>query len=462
MYDDDGGSIVSNSVRLIARLAGLRSLAPDGVAHAVGMGWVGGDATLAEGVRIFSGVDRNLWRDAAWSRTRSPWTPFQPAEATGHDDASDIICSINRGLARHLELFPETRCPITAGRDSRVIAALCHATGRDVRFYTRGSATDVDVILGARIAKSMGWTHEVIAEEEGDIAASWRELTEILIAQNDGMVSLWQLADANAQLSRATDDPLGYTLGGIGGETARRYYSRKEWTGPDIGRAQATQSLAAFLCKGSEQLLNPDGAELLRRMVTERLETLAAVGGEPEDLADSYYLYERVRRWGGCNARKVVAHMDTMAPLCFRPFLAAAFGGTVKHRKNERLHRSLVAHCSPRLYAMPFESGRWPTLGRIDALVRRVRGLFAPWHREPGSRRGEDVRRALMLSKLPEVRAEALDHRGSDFWSVVDRAKFETLSDPGHFRGLPPKELHRVMMAATTRHFENRLRANEL
>jgi asparagine synthase (glutamine-hydrolysing) len=269
------------------------------------------------------------------------------------------------------------------------------------------------------------------------------------------MVSVWQAANVLGQ--PATIPSLGYTIGGIGGEIARCYYGRGELLRAGLAPAELVKNLCTALLGKRRALLTEEASRDARIILERHLIELLELCQRPEDLPDVFYTFDRVRRWGGANARKVAPIMDTIAPLAMRPFIQAAFRLPVEARMVESLHYSVIRSASKSLHELPFDKGRWPSQ---RLLLARVSRRF-PWLLESflqarkgrfpasGSSSLRPVRETAFRANLEAVRERCLEQPRSELWNLIDRKSFEHLTTLDGFERDGRKCLERLHNVVT-------------
>ncbi len=139
------------------------------------------------------------------------------------------LSQICRGLSAYDSVI---ECPITAGRDSRLLAALLVRNGISAEYFSSGPLSSPDVTIGTAVAKRLNLPHRagVIPhrapnEQELDnaaVLAQWATASRRLLGQTDGMVTLANIANAIGHPQQI--DRLRIHLYGIGGEIARPFY----------------------------------------------------------------------------------------------------------------------------------------------------------------------------------------------------------------------------------------------
>lgn len=453
--------LISNSVQLIERILGPGPLDPLGTSLFLGIGWVGADRTLRQDVRVIPGGQHWTWRDAGREPERRSTFPLASlAGPGGHSPdqaAMQRLAETLTGLCRSaVQPFDHVECPITAGRDARLLVGLLRAAGQPARYYTSGNPDSADVRTGRQIAELYGLPHRVDAISSPDVLEKWDSLARRYVQRYDGMSSLWQMADVLTMPDSV--ERLSLTLWGAGGEIARGFYYQPELF-------LAVRDLAGIQAYLVNKLLGRRGRLMTgeaKALVAGYLKDFAAQqmrqGFRPQDVPDLFYTFQRVGRWAGHNARKTAPVCDHFTPYGSRAWLRATFALSPIQRYSEPLHYHLIRLLAPELHGLPFDKGAWhrqqPLLNLLElaaeswsiALRGRLRDL-APatllGHRRQRAAAGKTVKMldhsSWLEGRREEIRQVCLDRPTSPLWDYVDKMEFERLMAPA----TPPAERSR-------------------
>jgi asparagine synthase (glutamine-hydrolysing) len=136
--------LVSNSVGLISRIVDASAWDPLGVSLFLSVGFVGGDRTLRRDVRVIPGGEHWQWQQDSIEPRRQAYYPVskpasqreEPTPLARHlEQLADQLTGICRNLGQR---FGELECPLTGGRDSRLLAALLISGGIPAKYFTGG------------------------------------------------------------------------------------------------------------------------------------------------------------------------------------------------------------------------------------------------------------------------------------------------------------------------------------
>jgi len=450
--------LISNSVRLLMNLSKTRVLDPLGVSLLLTLGWAGADRTLQREIHVIPGGQRWIWQPGQREPRREVY--FDPSmlarrrqralTRAEYERLGEELMHICSTLAQS---YGELQCPLTGGRDSRLMAALLIRGGIKAKYHTFGPADNPDIPIGAQIAQAFDLPYKArIRTAEDNIklsdAAIWR-----FIQQNDGMAKLETIFALRNYPSLGEypfySDRLSVTLAGTGGEIARGYYSHPKLFLGRHGVKDLQRSLTGRVVRGYDGLVRWEALALAQAYVQRYVEQAIEVGVAPLDVPDLFYVSERVRRWAGSLHRIVMPIFDPVSPFCTRPFVEAAFRLPAWHRYTEPIHYQLMQLLVPELQRIPFDKP-WRSQRPVMNIVRWIgqqgmRKASEPirrvWRRQPS---GEAARVPAVKSpswrevewggwletQYPRWRELCLDQAESALWSFVNRPLFERITSP--------------------------------
>lgn len=426
-----GEAVVANRAGLVATL--LDDWAPDpaGLRWLAAIGYRVGTATAYRAVRQL-GQDRRIAFGAggmAIEALSDPVIRFDGPRgfSTALDPQLDEgIAQAQAAILLGIPADGPIDLPITGGKDSRVILALCLATGlRDrLRLFTRGYDGHPDVIAGAGVAAALGLPHRREAPHGSDEAAHWgrERFFDKLMAQtwqSDGMVGGWDLI-------------LGERLGtetlitGHMGEVLKAYSKKPLPPGP-LDPVAMVRLQAPFDPMG---LLWPEARAEMTAQLAEQMEDARAAGAVEADLPDLFYYRNRLPNWLGAIRAIKSFERQPVVPLGAPALLRLAFRLTPEERKRELLHYEIVRRCAPELLAPAFAMQSWdPALGEdVPRTAPILPGAGAPptfgnWQ--------------FSINHNPAIRAalaaEAMADDALTLWRTIDR---DALIDRLHHRRL--------------------------
>jgi asparagine synthase (glutamine-hydrolysing) len=435
------GWLISNSATLIASALELRDPDPLGVSSFLGLGWAAGDATLTSGVSVLCGGARHGFSSGGHVTCRHFGPETIPQRGNEHFAASDVAESLTSLTASAVRDMDRVGCALTAGRDTRMLAALLNATGEDALYFTGGTTDHPDVVIACEIAQGLGLRHEVVCHDPNGASLDWTDAAIQFVRQNDGLVSLKQIGDyIDLSVQRP---PLGVKLGGVGGEIGRCGTGQLTAIATNVpflrASVRAQRKLLAMKARNDGGLMTPESCEELGRYLDVFREQRLGEGWRPHELQEAFYTFERVGRWGA-SGRRMAGTDDAFLPLCSRAFIDYCFSLGAAERYIEAPHYRLLTELSPALRDHRFESPLLPQrswvapLHASRKLTHAIRERVQPAR---SSANGEDQAPAAVRPAYPfphawlEKRLELVrglfSQPSSELWSFISRPRIEAL-----------------------------------
>lgn len=313
--------------------------------------------------------------------------------------------------------------PITGGKDSRVVLALCLAAGlRDrLRLFTRGYAGHPDVVAGEGIAAALGLPHRREPPHGSDEPAFWsceRFFDKLMtqVYQSDGMVGGWDLI-LGERIAAET------LITGHMGEVLKAY-SKRPLPERELDPIAMVRLQAPFDPIG---LLRNEARERLRGQLAAQMEQARKEGALEADLPDIFYYRNRVPNWLGAIRGIKSFERQPVVPLGVPALLRLAFRLTPEERRSELLHYLIIDRCAPELLPLPFALQRWDARLGEDRLrsepiqpANDLPALFGNWQ--------------YSINHVPTIRAALateIEARGElALWRSIDRkATLDRLGD---------------------------------
>ena len=461
--------VVSNSVRLIERTCGLTAIDEIGASLFLSLGWVGGDRTLRESVRVLPGGYLHRWKSngSCTSMAYLPRTSLarlsQGREELRVDELAQGFTSMLRALS---DRVAPLGCGLTGGRDTRVVVAAVIASGVPASFVTMGSTESADVRIATKIAEAFHLTHRV-GYPQGVVTDRWEEGARRLVRQTDGMVNLWQVANSISQVQQIENLPL--SLWGVAGEIASAPYYRLLNLPLTLSNSQMLRTFLSSLVARDTELLKEETRQLALQSVRETCEGFLDDGFEPQAVPEAFYVYDRVTRWVGANIRKASPVCDMFTPFCTIPYIEAAYSIPLPDRIAGRLHTELIRATTPSLLDFPYDKPRRPPLPKlgIKRLVAQTVREGAPRWLFRILRRGTgQLQRKKSEGKTGPVQAEwveakrsviqdvCLSQRSSVLWDYVDRRSFEHIMSAKTSGKVRRQHCAKILSIATLFYYE--------
>lgn len=415
----DGQPVLSNRASLVAAIIG--DSAPDPMAQRwlAAIGYRAGTATafasvvqVEQGRRVFiDGADAREEGDAMAGlglKGARGWS------AASEDDLDRGIAQARAAIGLGIAAEGPVDLPITGGKDSRVILALCLSMGlhNRLRLFTRGYEGHPDVIAGRQIAEALGLPHRREAPHGSDEPAFWscdRFFAKLAAQawQTDAMVGGWDLI-------------LGHSLGqetlisGHMGEVLKAYSKKKLPEGP-LDPIAMVRLQAPF---DPMDVLLPEARAALERALREQMDEARVAGAVEGDLPDLFYYRNRLPNWLGAIRAIKSFERQPVVPLGAPALLSLAFRLTPEERANEWLHYRIIERIAPELLPLPFALQSWSSaLGeavpKADPVLPGPGAppVFGNWQYSLN----HNVAIRAALARLIEARSDLT------LWSSIDR-----------------------------------------
>jgi len=431
-YFRDGKTwFISNNVQLIRNIYKANTIDPLGISMFLCIGWAGSDLTLIKDIKVIPGGQSWKWIHGATEPVKT--TYYSPSQLSNNgyglltkpdiqqlsDDLTNMCVSLS-------ESYGTLQCPITGGRDSRLLVSLLKNGGINAEYYTSGSPESDDVKIALQIAKALNLPHRLQGETNDEILGNWEELCRRIIYQNDGMVSFWQIADILRQPS--TIDHLGINLWGAGGEIARGCYTDPKIFLSKYNTNDMKTFLVNSLIKDDKGLINSNAELLAEKQLHYFIDETINNHFSPLDIPDVFCTFEAFRRWAGSNARKNLSISDSFSPYFTRSFITAAFRLSPLQRYSEPLHYELIKLLAPQIHSLPLTTEPWRSQTQLTILIRRlIKGFNDKIHHNIHSKHKPKKVNWFDLKKH-WIREFCLDQSDSELWSYVNKSTFERIT----------------------------------
>ena len=359
-----------------------------------------------------------------------------------HQDMLERVESIAKLPGRRPQI-----AELTGGRDTRLILSLIVEAGLQdtFRFRTKGQPETPDFVVGAELAALCGLDFEPVAQPaappraaSGDRpsapsperGSTFLRSLQIHTFQTSGMLNAVTL-QGGVGIAPTT------TVSGLIGEQLKTYYSAFQ-------PIDTSEDLLDLYLRSKRVdvhgILRPEVREEYRRFVAEDLiERWDSESGLPSDRLDTFYIRNRLRRWGGTieeigNARQVY-------PLYSLVALQAAFALGGSRRRDEYLHFHIMRDACPVLAEHRFAFHGWR-----DSLLAEVPGADR-YRAEPCTPAATEVRGSSTHGWLTDrvdhhreaIEAYLLDEPSSPLYEIVDRPAVAQALSGGIAPGLHPR-----------------------
>ena len=469
-----GGWLISNSVLLLERLTLFRTLDTLGVSMYLYLGHVLGDRTLRDGIRVMPGGQRWIWVADDRSPTRVDYYPLSCLARRNRERISPAFISKLAtdlqqpllALEKHFDTFV---CPLTGGKDSRVVASLLIASGIDAHYFTFGSAQGDDTLIASEIANRFGLPYTFLEIDARTVLSTWDDHVSSSIRATDGMRSLYLLAGL-AKSRPLSENSLDIYLWGACGELARAYYGdvvfgQRKLTLQDIKDKLSYNGSADPL-----ELLHAETASRARAWRDEVLDKIADSGFELEDIGDIYGNHIVDARRLGNNGRGLAEIRDTYSPFASRAFFEATLSLDPRQRLTEPLHFNLTKFLTPELHSFRLAKDGWRTqnpsayllemrlkrnIKKVARKVAAIKGRIS--HPAPKYYYMDSMfdRLAWLEQRREHLLELSLDAPASAIWDFVSRDRFEEIMSPATHSSVRSRGLRSLLHIATLAYYEN-------
>ena len=433
--------LISNSSLLLGRITNISEFDALGVSLFLCKGSGGSDRTLRHGIKVMPGGQHWKWEQDCTEPKRI--TYFDRAQLSqksksklSQEDVEQLASELITICHNLAQSYGTLGCPITAGRDSRLMVALLIRGDIEAEYFTNGLKESPDVQIGSKIAHQFNLPYQSETEELVDDAfiKTWEDASKRLIQQNDGMLSFRSINYAAKQPSSI--DSLGLTLYGAAGEIARGYYNSAQffWHSHNLDYVQ--NYLSKILIANHQALLNQEAVVLLQNYAAEFIQQVIDNGFSLADVPDVFHSYEQVRRWVGIHiSAKQSAHKDAFSPFCTRPFIQAAYSIPALRRYSEHIHYELLQFLVPDLHCFPLTKNWCPQQPMMNL-------IYSFWEKTLSKKLSIksksqsvtlDVNHQLkkfhrLEFKISELRSLCLDQSNSSLWNFINRSEFERIT----------------------------------
>jgi hypothetical protein len=428
-----GGALVaSSSAALVASVLRMDALDPLAIAAFVALGWAVERRTFITGITALPGGSvHTLTAEGLRSAQHfgsAGLLANRAAKASTQELRAQLV-ALSSGAAR---AGGAIRCALTAGHDTRVLAALLRATGLSATYYTGGDPSSMDVLIGGELAGRFGLAHEV--ETPNELTRDWTAAASRFVRQNDGLSSLSQLGDYIELMDPVKE--LRITFWGVGGEIGRAGTGALSNVAPNlpiVSRLPEVQRRLLALKVDDQGLLTEHGKQLviafLNRFVEERLRE----GWPTREITEAFYAFERVASWGSTGPRRAAGTSDLFSPYCTRPFINYCFSLRPSERYLEAPHHRLLVALDRQFLEHRFEQPFHPQHPAIVGMLATRQLLLTLRSRQrhgaalPASADGEPP----FLDRWLDVHADLLQTMSEkvppSMWELIDRTRFIAL-----------------------------------
>ncbi len=429
-------AVLSTSAHIVASVLGLSRPDHMAVTSFVALGWAMERRTFLADVQALPGgcVHRVDAEGLRSSRHFGPAT-LASARKDGPRSADTLAEQLQHLTAAAIAAGGPVRCALTAGRDTRVLAAILRSIGAEASYYTEDGPDWMDAVIGSELAARFDLPHKVYRASES--RRDWTQAAGRFIRQNDGLSSLVQLRDYQ-ELDEPIDR-LGITLWGVGGEIGRAGSGAVSNVSPNLpvlSRLAFIQRRLLALKIDDQGLLTEDGRELVAQGLRGFLDERLREGWSARELSEAFYAFERVACWGATGVRRASGESDLFSPYCTRPFIQYCFSLSPSERYLEAPHYRLLGSLDRPLQEHRFESPFPPQRRWLAAplATRQFWRALRAGKRHGGANEASADEHAPFAARWLDAHAQSLlelaDDADPEIWRLVDRQQVTRLLQP--------------------------------
>ncbi|GAA2452292.1 hypothetical protein GCM10010191_83230 [Actinomadura vinacea] len=343
------------------------------------------DETPFEGVSALPNAGTLTARIGSLAMVRERGLPEAGPAPRGRREAAERIAPLAEAMMAAVRPFARhdrpVRLALSGGRDSRLIAAACHAAGVPFLGATHGLDGDPDVVIAQRVAAALGVECEVTLDREEHGAV----ITRHPVRRAHGIVRMCEgMNSAYEGVNRwAAFDPEPRSSGSGGERLRGGFLTNQADLSPDgVRRRLKTVFLA------QEDLLSPEANAIARK----RYEYWCARyedAGEEEgvEILDRLHMFYKTGRWLAGPHTAALMNWAYYHPFLDNRVVRAALALPARWRMSEEPAAMLVRMFAPALRDVPLQGGRWryelSRPGRVREWPGWMRRATPKAHRAP-------------------------------------------------------------------------------
>ncbi|TDC58200.1 hypothetical protein E1281_02355 [Actinomadura sp. KC345] len=376
------------------------------------------DETPFEGVRAVPNAAAYVARHGRAAEVVVRPLPEQGPEPGGRKEARARVEPLAEALLAAVEPFRRhdrpMRLALSGGRDSRLIAAACHAAGVPFFGATHGLAGSPDVVLAQRVAEVLGVECRVTVDRQEAGAVVVRHpvrRAHALVRMCEGMnsayegVNRWAAYDPEPRSS------------GSGGERLRGGFLADQG---DLTRDGVHRRLKTIFLAQREFL----SAEANAYAESYYDEWAARYERDGVDVLDKLHMFYKTGRWLAGSHTATLMNWAYYHPFLDNRVARAALALPVEWRLSEEPVALVLNMFAPRLRDVPFDGKRW----RFERERARSLREWPGWRRRatpPSTGAAGFNWRKSYGSELAGVFREHILDAPAELFSIVDRGAVE-------------------------------------
>lgn len=361
-----GRTLVSTRQAVLAEQLGS-SLEPQAIYPFLGEGYLPHEGSLFQGVSLAPAHARVSIKASGAVHTvpLSDTLDRIGAEQISPERLDALAGALRRSFAPTVA-GAEIEIGLTAGRDSRLMAALLRSSGTEFRCYTRGAAAageDREVTVARIVAETLNVEHAVFegsdsGAQEPDRAALMQRLSRAAVNAD---FSVFGYENVGSKPRKYSTQRLFYNGGG--GEFLRVAYGDDAWL--SASKAEARILKHASGVEHTEPSLSDPYTEWLGNWVS------ANQGLTPAALLNKFSLLYRTGRWGSAMYGATFVK-PSQRPYYDNEVLQLLLPLDSSYAASDVLYYEMLHRLAPELLTVPFGDRPW-ALDRADS--RRYRRI---------------------------------------------------------------------------------------
>ncbi|MBV8942441.1 MAG: hypothetical protein JO240_11970 [Solirubrobacterales bacterium] len=330
----------------------MEDIDPLAFASFVGLGWAVERRTFFGGVTALAGGSRHRLT-AHGLRSHQHFGASSVASRRSRASIEELRAGLLAVTSAATEAGGPVRCALTAGHDTRVMAALLRVAKIPVCYYTSSDSWRTDIVIGRELAERFGLAHEItdsMSLLDGGLAAT------SYVRETDGLSSLVQLVDYVEQEQPVDELPI--TFWGVGGEIGRAGTGTITKIAPNlpvVSRFSHTQRRLLSLKLDDQGLLTEEGRKLVIGFIDRYIDERLHEGWPVRELAEAFYAFERISTWASAGPRRAAKTSDIFNPFSTRTFINYCFALKPSERYVEAPHHRLLMALDPEFAGHRFE-----------------------------------------------------------------------------------------------------------
>ncbi|MFG2244210.1 hypothetical protein [Spirillospora sp. NPDC048823] len=279
--------------------------------------------------------------------------PEQGPVPRGRKEARERVEPLAEALLAAVEPFRQhvrpMRLALSGGRDSRLIAAACHAAGVPFFGATHGLADSPDVVLAQRVAEVLGVECQVTVDRQKSGAVVVRHpvrRAHALVRMCEGMNSAYE------GVNRWADYDPEPRSSGSGGERLRGGFltDQRDLTRDGVHGRLKTIFLA------QREFLSEDANAYAERYYDQWAERYERDG---VDVLDKLHMFYKTGRWLAGSHTATLMNWAYYHPFLDNRVVREALALPVQWRLSEEPVALVMEAFAPRLRDVPFDGRRW-------------------------------------------------------------------------------------------------------